>query len=62
MKAIKIIQELNDEQLNEVAGGAGQAHRNTHTIVRGDSLGKIVHRFGYSVDGHKPYLQLIRFH
>ena len=49
MEDIKNVQELNDEQLNAAAGGAGQARWITYTIVRGDTLGKIAHRFGVSV-------------
>ena len=43
------VQELNDEQMNEAAGGAGQARWVTYTIVRGDTLIKIGNRFGVSV-------------
>ena len=49
MEEIKNVQELNEEQLEEAAGGAGQARWITYTIVRGDTLTKIAHRFGVTV-------------
>ena len=49
MDEIKHGQELTDEQLNEAAGGAGQARWISYTIVRGDTLTKIANRFAVSV-------------
>ena len=46
---LKNVQELNDTEMNEAAGGAGRARWITYTIQRGDTLGKIAHRFGVTV-------------
>ena len=49
MEEIRNTQELNDVELNEAVGGAGQARWITYTIVRGDTLTKIAHRYGVTV-------------
>lgn len=46
---LKNVQALNDNEMNEAAGGAGQARWITYTIKRGDTLIKIANRFGVSV-------------
>ncbi|MBQ7486609.1 MAG: LysM peptidoglycan-binding domain-containing protein [Clostridia bacterium] len=49
MEENKNVQELNEEQLNEAAGGWGQARWISYTIVRGDTLTKIANRFNVTV-------------
>jgi len=43
------VQPIEDSEINEVSGGAGQARWISYVVVRGDTLGKIAHRFGVSV-------------
>ncbi len=46
---LKNVQTLNDNEMNEAAGGAGQAHWITYVIKRGDTLTKIAHRYSVTV-------------
>ena len=42
---LKNVQALDDAELNEATGGAGQARWITYTIKRGDTLIKIAKRY-----------------
>ena len=46
---LKNVQALDDNEMNEATGGAGQARWIQYTIQRGDTLNKIANRFGVSV-------------
>ena len=46
---LKNVQALDDNEMNEATGGAGQARWVTYTIKRGDTMIKIANRFGVSV-------------
>ena len=48
-EGLKNVQTLNDNEMNEATGGAGQARWIQYTIKRGDTLIKIANRFGVSV-------------
>ncbi len=41
------INEIKNENLEEIAGGAG--HKTIYTVVHGDTLTRIAHRFGVTV-------------
>ena len=49
IEELKNVQTLDDAELNEAAGGAGQARWITYTIKRGDTLGKIASRYRVSI-------------
>ena len=49
MEEIKNTQELNDVELKETVGGAGQSRWITYTILRGDTLAKIASRYHVTV-------------
>ena len=44
------MQEINPEEMGEVAGGAAGGHWIVYTVVKGDSLNKIGKRYGVTVD------------
>ena len=46
---LKNVQELEDTELDEATGGAGQARWISYTIKRGDTLGKIARRYRVSI-------------
>ena len=46
---LKNVQELEDNEMNEAAGGAGQARWIRYTIKRGDTLRKIAGRYHVTV-------------
>ena len=46
---LKNVQALNDEEMNEATGGAGQARWIQYTIKRGDTLLKIANRYSVTV-------------
>ena len=43
------LQEINSEQMEEAAGGAGSRYI-IYTVVKGDCLNKIAHRYHVTVD------------
>ena len=43
------VQEVNSEQMEEAAGGAGSRYI-IYTVVKGDCLNKIAHRYHVTVD------------
>ena len=43
------LNEINSEQMEEAAGGAGSRYI-IYTVVKGDCLNKIAHRYHVSVD------------
>ena len=43
------MQEVNSEQMEEAAGGAGSRYI-IYTVVKGDCLNKIAHRYHVTVD------------
>ena len=43
---LKNVQALDDNEMNEATGGAGQARWIQYTIKRGDTLIKIAKRYG----------------
>ena len=46
---LKNVQALNDNEMNEAAGGAGRARWIQYTIKRGDTLTKIASLFGVPI-------------
>ena len=46
----KNVNEVSTEEMENVAGGASSRRYITYTVVKGDTLTKIAHRYGVTVN------------